>query len=240
MKELYVRHYDFDTSGRVKFRAVLASDIHEEPPEEIIRAVLSAKPDVIFIAGDLFETGNHYISSRRKKASPEHAYEFLRRASAAATVYYGVGNHDAELTDEMRRNISSLGVVLLENGCAEIKGIGGSVPCLVGGTTIFTDEEWLSDFSRRQGFKILLCHKPEQYMREIKKLGLDFDIVMAGHAHGGQWRFFGQGVIAAGQGLFPRWTRGFYGDMLVSAGAANSVCVPRFFNPCEIDVIDFA
>ena len=65
---------------------------------------------------------------------------------------------------------------------------------------------------------------------------------MAGHAHGGQWRFFGRGIYAPGQGLFPKYTSGLYregGEILaVSRGMTNSVrWIPRFFDPCEILVL---
>ena len=65
------------------------------------------------------------------------------------------------------------------------------------------------------------------------------DIVFAGHAHGGQWRIFGRGMFAPGQGIFPRYTKGFYGNLLVSAGAHNSEILPRINNKCEILEVNF-
>ena len=65
--------------------------------------------------------------------------------------------------------------------------------------------------------------------------GADVDLVLAGHAHGGQIRIFGQGLYAPGQGIFPRYTRGVVdGRMIISAGAGNPVPAPRWGNPCEV------
>ena len=70
-------------------------------------------------------------------------------------------------------------------------------------------------------------------MRELR--GRKVDLVLAGHAHGGQIRIREQGVYAPGQGLFPRYTKGVVdGRMIVSAGAGNPVHMPRWGNPCEI------
>ncbi|MCD7776425.1 MAG: metallophosphoesterase, partial [Firmicutes bacterium] len=135
MSKIYKRHYDFNTAGRAAFRAVLVSDVHESAPGEIINAVSSASPDVIFVAGDLFETGDKYTSGIHRRSSPENAYEFLREASYISPVYYGVGNHDAELTGEMRERILKCGTVLLENADTEITCVHGSTPVLVGATT---------------------------------------------------------------------------------------------------------
>ena len=67
----------------------------------------------------------------------------------------------------------------------------------------------------------------------------DIDLVVSGHAHGGQWRFFGRGVFAPGQGLFPKYTAGVHDDRLViSRGLKKTVMPPRIFNPLEIVVID--
>ena len=61
------------------------------------------------------------------------------------------------------------------------------------------------------------------------------DLVVAGHAHGGQIRIGNQGLYAPGQGLFPRYTRGLAdGRMIISAGAGNPAGAPRWGNPCEV------
>lgn len=93
------------------------------------------------------------------------------------------------------------------------------------------DDDWLMEFALVPGFHILLSHHPE-YRRLVPK---EIDLMLSGHAHGGQWRFFGHGCYAPGQGVWPRLTKGVYdGRLVVSAGLSNTAPVPRFFNPTEV------
>ena len=102
---------------------------------------------------------------------------------------------------------------------------------------IVKEPERLSALEREDGVRILLCHKPELYMKRMRSR--TFDLTVAGHAHGGQIRLLGRGVYAPGQGLLPRYTRGVYnqGRLIVSAGAGNPSRMPRWFNPCEVLLI---
>jgi hypothetical protein len=94
--------------------------------------------------------------------------------------------------------------------------------------------EALEGFFAKDGFKILLSHHPEYYPRYLKDKNVG--LIISGHAHGGQWRMFGRGVFAPGQGLFPKYTSGIHdGRLIISRGAVNnSKPIPRFFNPSEI------
>ena len=68
--------------------------------------------------------------------------------------------------------------------------------------------------------------------------GRNIDLTLCGHAHGGQIQFFGRGLYAPGQGLFPKLTHGLHdgGKMLISRGMTNGAKprVPRINNPCEL------
>ena len=80
---------------------------------------------------------------------------------------------------------------------------------------------------------MLLCHHPEYYPKYIKDLPVD--LTLSGHAHGGQWRLFGRGAYAPGQGIFPKYTAGVYENrLLVSRGLGNLYIVPKINNPPEI------
>jgi predicted MPP superfamily phosphohydrolase len=93
--------------------------------------------------------------------------------------------------------------------------------------------DWLSDFEAQSGFKILLCHHPEYWTKYLK--GRKIDLVLSGHAHGGQIRIFGQGLFAPGQGILPKYTSGIHGNMIISRGLANTgKPIPRLFNRREI------
>ena len=103
-----------------------------------------------------------------------------------------------------------------------------------------SDSAWLDDFEKADGYRILLCHHPEYWsLREPMLKDRKIDLVLSGHAHGGQWRFMGRGIFAPGQGLLPEYTggthQGQYGSMVISRGLSNPYSlVPRLGNQCEI------
>ena len=100
----------------------------------------------------------------------------------------------------------------------------------------------LSDAADENAFTILLSHRPEYY--EIYT-NYAFDLVLCGHAHGGQWRIplLLNGLYAPHQGIFPKYAGGRYDSedmtMIVSRGLAKETTkVPRIFNRPELVVID--
>ena len=101
-------------------------------------------------------------------------------------------------------------------------------------------ERNLESLSPEEGrYTILLSHRPE-YFAFYEKLG--FDLVLAGHAHGGQFRLPGIGGLwAPGQGLFPEYDAGLYQQggtaMAVSRGLGNSLFPFRVNNRPEIVAI---
>ena len=70
-------------------------------------------------------------------------------------------------------------------------------------------------------------------------------LVLSGHAHGGQIRLPGiGGLIAPGQGLFPKYIDGKYEEsgttIVVSRGIGNSVLPLRVNNRPQIVVVQLA
>ncbi len=108
-------------------------------------------------------------------------------------------------------------------------------------TDFYKDEDvtflkHLKRFSNRNNFTILLSHKPN-YFKEYSVAGID--LVLSGHAHGGQIRLpFIGGIVGPDQGLFPKYTNGLYTknqtSMVVSRGLGNSLFPLRLFNKPEI------
>ena len=134
---------------------------------------------------------------------------------------------------------------------------GACVPVAVDGQTIQLcgvddpaagEAVWRAQLARAAAqadpdlFTILLTHRPE---RVEAYRGRGFDLILAGHAHGGQWRLPGvvNGLLAPDQGLFPPYAGGRYelegGTLIVSRGLAReSTRVPRVFNRPELVIID--
>ena len=97
---------------------------------------------------------------------------------------------------------------------------------------------WLDDFERQAGYRILLCHHPEYAPRYLKNRRID--LILSGHAHGGQWRYYSplrrewRGLYAPGQGLLPKLTGGMHGNLIISRGLSNNAPIPRLNNPPEL------
>ena len=92
-----------------------------------------------------------------------------------------------------------------------------------------------------ENYTILLSHRPE-LIDTYKEY--DFDLVLSGHAHGGQWRIPGliNGIYVPNQGLFPQYAGGRYdydtGTLSVSRGLAReSTPIPRVFNRPELVIV---
>ncbi len=97
--------------------------------------------------------------------------------------------------------------------------------------------EWMDEFEKADAYKILLCHHPEYWEPHLRDRRID--LVLSGHAHGGQIRAFKRGFVATGQGLMPRYTAGVHsgpnGSIVISRGLANTAePIPRWGNPCEL------
>lgn len=189
---------------------------------------------------------------------------FLTACASIAPTYVSLGNHEWMISDEDIEKVQETGVVMLDNSWVEERGlvIGGLTSAIISNYREFRqgkkerypyrsrhshpaflmpDASWLTEFEQQEGYKILLCHHPEYWsLREPFIINRNIDLVLSGHAHGGQVRLFGHGLYAPGQGLFPKFTSGVYDRrLIVSRGLANTAHpVPRIFNPTEVVYIE--
>jgi len=235
--------YEAGTPCKIAF----LSDTHNSKWEPIAKATASVCPDVICIAGDIF--GGNRRSSLEEQ---ENIMPLLRACCDIAPVFCSVGKHEWFLTPEDADIIRSLGVCLLDNSWTEQQGmiIGGFTSELTQSSRIcrargeayrpldLTEQmnAWLDAFASQEGYKLLLCHHPEYYAKYLQ--GRAIDLVLSGHAHGGQWRFFGRGIFSPDQGLFPELTSGVHGNLIISRGLSNLKFIPRINNPREVICIE--
>lgn len=250
--------YRLSTSRHL--RIALVTDLHDRRSDWVISLLQQIRPDLICVAGDSFERFDLELKKEKRtdrtrgflnklmyriliimddlfdrfadrKESSAYTYYFLKKASAVAPVFLSIGNHEWFLTEKDQKVIQENGITLLDNADTFWQGIR------IGGLSSDPDTEWLRDFAGKEGYKILLCHHPEYYERYVKET--DIDLILSGHAHGGQIRLFGQGIFAPGQGLFPRYHHGVYDQRLVvSAGCSNTASAPRWGNPCEVVLLE--
>ncbi len=216
--------YEIKASVSSRVRFALVSDLHCAPSRPVIEAIKNGSPDAVLVCGDFSHS----------KKTKEVGLEFLYMSAKLFPTFVGFGNHDLD-SGVSASDVEKTGAVPLDDAFVRFGGIliGGLSPRKGGPDTAFLDR-----FSREKGFRLLLCHYPHYYDKFLK--GYPVDLTLSGHAHGGQWRFFGRGVLAPGQGLFPKYTSGFYdgGRLFVGRGAGNGAPVPRINNPREVVFFD--
>ena len=194
-------------------------------------------------------------------ASSYSGSSVLQECASISTTFYSLGNHERYFTSADAAAVHSAGAVLLENEFLPFGGLcigaqssfelgqiseeriadGDLDPILVKrrGRAYAPEAEtaWLDEFERQPGFKVLLCHHPEYYDKFLRHR--DIDLILSGHAHGGQIRLFGRGLYAPDQGVLPRYTSGVIDNrMVISRGLSNQYrFVPRFNNAPELVLI---
>lgn len=252
---LTVREYELTTdkleTGE-SLRVILLSDLHGysygENQKNLIEKVREQQPDLIALPGDLLD----------RYRSPDAAFELIEGLQGIAPMYFVTGNHEVdESADFVRHDVKdvfrSFGVIVLENE-AETVTVNG-VELIIGGVedplrtyaeNIYGSWEQdvltaLDDVKTDETFSLLLSHRAEQVETYAE---LPFDLVLSGHAHGGQVRipYLLNGLYAPDQGFFPKYAGGLYEHdsftHIIGRGFNYTVSVPRIFNPPEIVVID--
>ncbi len=239
-----------------KIRVALVSDLHDRCVDAVIKALERERPDIIAVVGDLTSRldcseGEIPCCDNGRPVSHAQAFRLLRASAELAPTYYSLGNHELcghkyrlnagrLCRDENLKLIADSGVTLLDDSF--VKAPNG---ILIGGLTSgHTNEDliphtgWLEGFSALDGFKLLLCHHPEYYPKYLS--ALDMDLILSGHAHGGQIRLFGRGLYAPGQGILPKYTSGVHdGRLVIGRGLANTGgIIPRLFNRRELVMIE--
>ncbi len=221
------------------------SDYHNTKNSFLNEAVLSSlkkeKPDIIVLTGDLVDC---------RKTDIKKGIDFVSEIIEIAPVYYVTGNHECNISignqsafDNMISDLKTLGATVLRNEQTQIKLSNGEKLNIFGIDDPYFHCEYASQVKsatdslcssldiEKKDFNILLAHHPEQ-LDIYSQYG--FDLVYSGHAHGGQGRLFGIGLIAPDQGFFPKYTSGVYEEnetnLIVSRGIGNSIAPIRFFD----------
>lgn len=206
---------------------IFISDLHGCDNEPILKIIAENPHDAILIGGDLIHDGNNYRSG----------LDFLKSVSNNGEIcFMSLGNHEKRYPGDIKRVLRNCGATLLDDSYVIFRGI--VIAGLTSGEFHGKDPDltYLKSLTLLDPFKLLLCHRPEYFPKYIKDLPID--LVLSGHAHGGQWRFFGKGLYAPGQGIFPKYASGIYENrLIVGRGLGNGHLIPRINNSPEILVI---
>lgn len=222
------------------------SDLHNaefgENNSKIIDILKNQNPDIIAVTGDLVDSNHTNI---------DIAVSFMKQAVKIAPCFYVTGNHEAwtEQYNELESKLIECGVNVLhdtyfdlEKNGAKIKLVGIDDPSFTKGYELTEEsiiETKLKEFNLEDSYTILLSHRPEYFKTYVNS---NIDLVLTGHAHGGQFRLpFIGGLVAPNQGLFPKYDSGLFTEnntnMVVSRGIGNSIIPVRINNRSEVIMI---
>jgi len=223
---------------------VLLTDLHSgefgKNQQKLIEKIDAQKPGLVLMSGDIADD----------IAPDAQLLPLLEHLSGRYPCYYVTGNHEfwSGRVDAQKALFRRYGITVLAGSCAQVTVNGQTLS--IGG--VDDPESGEAEFSaqlaqaaaavRPEQYAVLLAHRPE---RLDAYAAAGFDLVLSGHAHGGQWRIpflLPQGVFAPNQGLFPKHTTGIREKdgtkLLVSRGLAQkTTIVPRIFNPPELVVV---
>lgn len=226
-------------------KIVLLTDLHScsygESQNQLIEAIDKQSPDLILLSGDILDD----------VLPDDNVMKLLDGIADRYPCYYVTGNHEfwSGRVKEQKEMFHSYGVEVLEGDSRSILLNGQTISICgvddpaIGKESFERQLDAVIGTVNEEQYTILLSHRPELFMDYAKG---DFDLVLSGHAHGGQWRLpliLPNGLYAPAQGFFPEYTKGVHTynntKMVVSRGLSKeSTRIPRFFNPPEIVVIN--
>lgn len=230
------------------YKIVVISDFHNavfgKDNQQIVDKIAGEQADIIAITGDLIDSG---------KTDIETAVALVRNLKNIAPCYYVTGNHEAwigDLFSELEEKLIAEGVIILHDQVLDLTKQGESILMAGLDDPDFTDrtsyvqesilQTKLDMMDLSDAYCILLSHRPELFNAYVNA---NVDLVLSGHAHGGQIRLpFIGGIVAPNQGFLPKYDAGLYTQdnttMIVSRGIGNSIIPIRFNNRPEILVIE--
>lgn len=210
----------------------------------LLKKIDNLQPDLILMTGDL-------IDSRRDGEAD--ALLLMEKLTADYPVYFVTGNHEVRRNFTILPKLEQLGVTVLRNTSVPLEREGQFIELL--GIDDPTTTRWSEGLQEPDGirqsldqaqsavdtsaFQLLMAHRPEYLPLYAER---NMDLVLSGHAHGGQIRLpLTDGMYAPGQGFFPELTAGQHTieqtKMIISRGLGNSLFPFRIFNHPELIVV---
>lgn len=230
------------------FRIAQVSDVHcidaELEVSNIYETVEASEPDIIVFTGDVLESSKGIATAK----------ELLSDLVDISPCYYVTGNHEGYTLEsaykEFEEYLGKIGITVLHDEAVQIEKNGEAITLagiddpdyvknIRGGNGAVNSADSIRALLGEDSFSLLLSHRPELFDTYVEA---GADLVLAGHAHGGQFRLpLIGGVIAPDQGLFPEYDGGVYTEgktsMILSRGIGNSTVPIRFNNRPEVVLV---
>ena len=172
---------------------------------EMLERLKSEKVDFIAITGDIVD--------RTADVNTCGVSGFAEKLVHIAPVYYVGGNHEKENAQSalIYNILRESGIAVLENESVSVS-FGSKRITIMGlkDNTDYSARYFDKNTESKDNYKVLLSHRPEKWNTYIAQNSIVPQLVLSGHAHGGQVRVFGQGLVAPAQGIFPKYDAGLY------------------------------
>lgn len=227
-------------------RLAVVTDFHSsDNPDDVAAMTASCAPDAVLLVGDLFDDDT-------QNRPTERTLSLMRQLSALYPCYYVSGNHEAWTgeMDALYQQTEEAGVTALRmsSGVLTVRGqrialcgIPDPYEMVFSGAPDTEEQlrQALEDVDSAD-FTVLLAHRPELLAKYAQ---FPLELVVSGHAHGGQVRIPGvlNGLYAPNQGWFPKLAGGAYTQdgttLIVSRGLAVRTRLPRIFNRPEVVLV---
>lgn len=227
-------------------RLAVVTDFHSsDNADDVVAMVTSCAPDAVLMVGDMFDDDT-------QNRPTERTLSLMRQLSALYPCYYVSGNHEAWTgeMDALYQQTEGAGVKVLRmsSGVLTVRGqrialcgIPDPYEMVFSGAPDTEEQlrQALEDVDSAD-FTLLLAHRPELLAKYAQ---FPLDLVVSGHAHGGQVRIPGvlNGLYAPNQGWFPKLAGGAYTQdgttLIVSRGLAVRTRLPRIFNRPEVVLV---
>lgn len=231
---------------KAEVRLAVVTDFHSsDNADDVVAMVASCAPDAVLLVGDLFDDDT-------QNRPTERTLSLMRQLSALYPCYYVSGNHEAwtgemdalyQQTEEAGVTVlrMSSGVLTVRGQRIALCGIPDPYEMVFSGAPDTEEQlrQALEDVDSAD-FTVLLAHRPELLTKYAQ---FPLDLVVSGHAHGGQVRIPGvlNGLYAPNQGWFPKLAGGAYTQdgttLIVSRGLAVRTRLPRIFNRPEVVLV---
>ncbi|MFS0822922.1 metallophosphoesterase [Bacillus sp. 1P02SD] len=215
---------DFPKSFK-KLTIFFISDIHRREVSEKIINEVKGKADIVIIGGDLTEKGVPF----------ERVKKNLQLIHTVGPTYFVWGNNDYEVDyHELDSLLLSMGIKILDNTAMFFETGEGEKLALLGIDDMKQGRSRLDlallDAGDEASFKILVSHNPE--IKNELKPDNKINLLLSGHTHGGQIRFWKFG-------LYPKGGVEYKNGMtiFISNGYGTSGIPLRFGAPPETHLI---
>ena len=219
-----IHHLEFDSfpPSVDSLKIFFISDIHRRNVTDNLLDKIPNQVDVVMIGGDLTESGVPFSRVEQN----------IRALKRLAPIYFVYGNNDYEVNQgKLETILEKNHVTILKNTYKELSSSESGRIVLLGIEDMSGERDRLDlalkDAKQSESdFKILLSHNPDIY----HKISQDdcISIVLSGHTHGGQIRFFGLGLYKKGALHILKNT-----TLLVSNGYGTTALPLRLGAPAE-------